>query len=374
MRRSPDHEPNESDQLRTLLDGDQRTAEIAYGIDPGFVHYRLIESIVGDRVMEFIHQQIREVPDSTPSWLRATHIGHIYTRTLVAFCEANEVPRLGALCAARRGRLFCSTERLAPTPDLYDQERVVTRVEKPELDNLSVELHYSTGHLSADTVKHYLHEGGHDMSLVALLQPGPLTNTLAFEPLVIGSPVLASTTPEPPFDGMEWWSLAYGEVYAEDIDTLSKVADHDLPADFSVMEHVSENAFKQCLAELLVEDPGKDWGGEQSDLFTSHIVLRGRRTSGAFLLKGPAKFSPMTVKHLGKNGDQIYRLAQEPAELLVVQHSHEITPAVRAMLRAFAIGPGRLRQRYCLIDGRDSLRILQAYDKLDRALELSAKS
>jgi hypothetical protein len=30
-----------------------------------------------------------------------------------------------------------------------------------------------------------------------------------------------------------------------------------------------------------------------------------------------------------------------------------------------------MARRYCLIDGRDSLRLLVAYDKLNRALELS---
>jgi hypothetical protein len=79
----------------------------------------------------------------------------------------------------------------------------------------------------------------------------------------------------------------------------------------------------------------------------------------------------MGLNHLGKNNDQIYRLAQEPAQLLVVQHCHDILPPVRATLREFAVSPGATR-RYCLIDGRDSLRLLAAYDKLNRALELSS--
>ena len=78
----------------------------------------------------------------------------------------------------------------------------------------------------------------------------------------------------------------------------------------------------------------------------------------------------MTLNQLGKNNDQIYRLAQEPAELLVVQHCHDITAAVRATLRAFTVTPGALR-RYCLIDGKDSFKILKAYDKLEQALKLS---
>lgn len=78
----------------------------------------------------------------------------------------------------------------------------------------------------------------------------------------------------------------------------------------------------------------------------------------------------MTLNSLGKNNDQIVRLASSPAEVLVVQHCHDITPPVRDTLRAFAVQPSRPR-RYCLMDGRDSLRLLKAYDKLERALELS---
>ncbi len=113
--------------------------------------------------------------------------------------------------------------------------------------------------------------------------------------------------------------------------------------------------------------------GEQSDHYTSHLTLGGRRVSAAFLLKGPARFQPMTLNNLGKNNDQIVRLANEPADVLIVQHSHDITQPVRATLRAFAVQPSRPR-RYCLIDGRDSLRLLRAYDKVERALELSGKA
>jgi hypothetical protein len=75
----------------------------------------------------------------------------------------------------------------------------------------------------------------------------------------------------------------------------------------------------------------------------------------------------MKLTHLGKNNDQIFRLSQEPAKVLIVQHSHDITPAVRATLRAFAVQPGNPR-RYCFIDGRDTLWLLSAYGLLDYAM------
>ena len=61
-------------------------------------------------------------------------------------------------------------------------------------------------------------------------------------------------------------------------------------------------------------------------------------------------------------GDQIDRLFSEPAELLVLQHCHEITPPVRGMMRAYAQQMGRPRL-FCLINGYDTLRVLEAYGK-----------
>jgi hypothetical protein len=121
------------------------------------------------------------------------------------------------------------------------------------------------------------------------------------------------------------------------------------------MKAVSEAAFKACLARILGDSVSKDWGGETSDHFTAHLHLCGRRVKGAFLLKGH---------------NQILRLCQEPADVYFVQHCHDITPDVHATLRAFAVQPA-LARRYCLINGRDSLRLLQAYKLYDEAVRLS---
>jgi hypothetical protein len=91
--------------------------------------------------------------------------------------------------------------------------------------------------------------------------------------------------------------------------------------------------------------------------------LGGKRLTAAFLLKGPANFREMTPDMLGRRADQIYRLAQTPANLLVVQHCHQIGEAVRATLRAFAVAPHDPR-RYCLMDGHDTYRLLKACGKL----------
>jgi hypothetical protein len=184
----------------------------------------------------------------------------------------------------------------------------------------------------------------------------------------MGFPWLEAS-PETDFEPM-WLACDFYEHYIEDVDEFSKVKEVAEPADAGPMSAVSEYAFKLCLSKILGDSPPSDWGGEQSDFFGAHLHLCGRRLKAAFLLKGPARFEPMKLTHLGKNANQIVRLAHEPAEILFVQHSHDILSDVRETLRAFAVQPSRPR-RYCLIDGRDSLRLLRAYNLYDEAVRLT---
>lgn len=149
-------------------------------------------------------------------------------------------------------------------------------------------------------------------------------------------------------------------------DQFSKIRDAKFKrhkSHLDALRDIPETEVKQAFAKIINEPTvPKDWGGEQSDLFTSQILVLGKQLSAAFAFKGPAKFHPMTMADLGKNGDQISRLYMEPADILILQHCHEITPPVRTMMRAFANQLGNLRQ-YCIIDGYDTYRILRAYEK-----------
>ena len=158
------------------------------------------------------------------------------------------------------------------------------------------------------------------------------------------------------------------EVYVDNIDSFARVRDVPPPqgkAALDPLRDIPEQKIKTAFAEIIGEQTvPKDWGGEQSDLFSTWVRLKDERISTAFAFKGPAKFHPMTLADLGKNGDQINRLFSEPAKLLVLQHCHQITPPVRGVMRAFAEQMGKPRL-FCLIDGYDTLRLFQAYGKCD---------
>lgn len=140
------------------------------------------------------------------------------------------------------------------------------------------------------------------------------------------------------------------------IDFGRPVTESELAAIRQVPEETVKNAFAGLTGESYVP---KDWGGERSDLYTSRAIVRGRQTSAAWLFKGRGHPYPMTVKALGKPGDQIGRLFSEPAELLVLQHCHQVTTAVVDMMDTYAHDLRNPRS-YMIIDGADTSRILKS--------------
>ncbi len=361
-----------SREHRAGLTVEQRNADMRLRIDPGFVHTRKIETVIGPEYMKLLDDEIRRLPDALPDHMRRMRVNNIYSRVLLRFCNAHEAPTLSELIGAGRGRLFCSIIEVEAAPELYqDVKQAVSRIVVPGVDSPVVELHYSTEHIVGDTLRTCLAQG-HTISVIAE-QFDYRDGKLIFRPLVMGGTWLYPPSEDDPLGGAAWYGGAFFENFIEDVDQFAAVKGVPTPAaaDIDVMREISERAFKTCLVELLGDDPKADWGGEVSDHFTSHLNLSGKRLTAAFLLKGPAHFAPMGLNHLGKNNDQILRLAKEPAELLVVQHSHEILPPVREFLRLVAVQPGAPR-RYLLIDGRDSLRLLTAYDMVDKARALTA--
>ena len=345
-----------------------RAAIVHHVIDPGFVHHRKIETILGSSGMSIIDEQIKKLPQNLPDWQRPVRIDHIYTRTMLMFCEAQNIRSLRQIVATRRGHLFCSNEELGPARPL-GEGRVANEILLGDGSTERIEVHYSTEHIFGSTPRERLHDGGFTFSIIAELQKFR-ENLITFDPVIIGTPWLEATDPE--HQGIEWYGTEYFQQFVEDFDEFAKVTSVDEPAGPDPMRLISEAAIKTCFAELLGDRAGKDWGGETSDYYSAHLRIGGRRVTAAFLFKGPARFEPMDLAHLGKKNDQIVRLADEPADVLIVQHCHDILPVVRKTLRAFAVQPSRPR-RYCCIDGRDTLRLLNAYNLYEKALALSIK-
>jgi hypothetical protein len=349
----------------------ERPLDLKHAIDPGFVNRRLCDTVLGERAVKAIDEEIRALPD-LPQGLYEARIDRIYTKYALGFCQVNEVRTLGEVIHDHNGSMFCSTEPVGPCPEIYssDSERLVSPWQPYREAEVTVEFHYSRQHVRGDTLRSELAKGSEVCIIGHLPQHRSGEQKLVFQPLVIGFPWLHTADPTWA-DRVIWLSRNFYEHFVEDFVEFAKVNEHDKPKSPDLMKHITERAFKRALAAILGDAATGDWGGETSDFVTAHLHLGSQRVTGAFLLKGPGSgFSPMLMTHLGKNADQIYRLAQEPASVLFVQHCHDVASAVRATLRAFAVQPSHPR-RYCIVDGRDSLWLLQSYDLYEQALEWS---
>ena len=353
-----------SPDLSMLLGGD-KTQMQGLIVDPGFVHHRKIQTVLMEQGTQIINQQVNQISPNTPEWQKNAVIDVIYTRILIHFCQVNTIKTLEEVLLDRCGLLFCSIVKLKPSKDIYDQQRVILECKPLEDSDLNVELHVTTCRLKS-TLKSQLYQGG---EFAVIAEHYRLDgNRLIFHPLLIGFPYIGDLETRDLS-----WTKTYNNFYKihiEDFEEFSKVKETEMPENFDEMKDIKEKVFKAALGKILSESTPKDWGGETSDFVTSHLHISGTRVSAAFLLKGPASFSPMKVRHLGTNGDQIIRLAREPADVLVVQHCHDITSAVVEMLKVFATQPSNPRY-YCVIDGRESLRLLKAYNLKEWALHES---
>ena len=108
----------------------------------------------------------------------------------------------------------------------------------------------------------------------------------------------------------------------------------------------------------------KDWGGERNDLYTSHLMIEGKRHATAFGFKGPAKKPPLTPGKMGANGDQIQRLFRTDAQVFIVQFEGEIAESVIDEMRAMAVNKSAENRKhiyYGVIGLEDSHRLRAKY-------------
>ncbi|MEA5480688.1 pentapeptide repeat-containing protein [Pseudanabaena galeata UHCC 0370] len=162
-------------------------------------------------------------------------------------------------------------------------------------------------------------------------------------------------------------------IHIDGIDSFEKVKNIDRNSISHLLRNgrfeIKEDEIQIGLEKILCEEfHKKDWGGEYNDLYTSNLIFQGERKSAAFLLKGKGERSPtMEIKHCGKNGDQLVRLLESPAELFFVQFVGNISESVikdidsKIKLHRYE---GQ-QSYYCVIDGLDTARLMYAYGLIE---------
>lgn len=130
-------------------------------------------------------------------------------------------------------------------------------------------------------------------------------------------------------------------------------------------EPILERDFKNGLQKILNEEGEfKDWGGETDDLFSTRLIMSGRRFSVAFGLKGRGTSGKLVPRKMGTQADQIQRLFSDPADIFLVQYCGQIDRSIIVQMEAFAIAKSVLMNKriyYGIIDGQDTSRIIEAY-------------
>lgn len=350
--------------MRDKFTAEQRSLNVYHHIDPGFINYRECFSAFGSRIRNIYQQQKREENDHVDTMLNH----HLMVSLVLNECRKREVKTLSeSLQNPQVGEVFSSTEVFLGTDeDLYEKQRVQNQI-KPAFEYPhDIFTEFTTTHFIADTGRT---EQGQENKISIVGKIRRVEKEVIIYPLIMGAPTLE----HPKNHNLDirqdliWFGFDWYQIFPEDIDEFSDCSKIDRTSCTEwegYMGNLSEKSVKNKLAEILGDKTKKDWGGELNDHYTATIHLNNKRITSAFLLKGPTNFSEMTPEMLGKRADQIFRLANTPANLLIVQHSHDIGEAVHATLRAFSVAPHNPR-RYCLIDGRDTYRILKAYDQLD---------
>lgn len=153
------------------------------------------------------------------------------------------------------------------------------------------------------------------------------------------------------------------ELTVDDIDSFSKVQ----KIRKAKVKRIPEEKIKQLLKLIIAED-GKfiDWGGEINDINTTRLKICGKRINASFALKGAGTSPPLTIKKMGKNGDQISRLFKSPSQAFFVMYDEQIDQSILDLMKELSENKSQKLNKkiyYGIIDGQDTARLFRAYQK-----------
>ena len=136
---------------------------------------------------------------------------------------------------------------------------------------------------------------------------------------------------------------------------------------------IDEKWFKEGLKRIIGEfGVFRDWGGESNDLFTTRIVLNGKRVRAAFALKGKGTKGKLVPKKMGAQGDQLQRLLDSEADVFFVQYWGQVSESIVDLLSKLANAKASSQDSviyFGIIDGKDTQRIVAAYREYFPSIE-----
>jgi len=152
-------------------------------------------------------------------------------------------------------------------------------------------------------------------------------------------------------------------ISVDDIESFRKVKEIS-KGDLMSVKKMAERKINRGICNILKQNDKKDWGGERNDIFSTRVLIGGKRTASAFALKGRGTRGILVPKKMGKSGDQISRLFKSAAEAFFIVHNDLIDESIFDLILTHAIQKSietRKKIFYCIIDGGDLARLVEAY-------------
>lgn len=338
---------------------------VEYQLSSYFLNLRRIADLIDNNELS----DKLKIMEKIPNFIQKQLIYGIFEKGLLKYLNENKTPTLEQLLYNKkleRGRLFtCHRDfyckglsGVTNIENVNESSPMAQVYSKLSEFNKTLKVFYRPIHLTS--ASSWVKLTGHTDLMVIGVVDAINSDEIIAKPLVMADVV---------YDNWDCVSQSHnlnkGEIHVDSIDSFKLIKDQPQPHknELNLLKSISETDIKKAFAEIIDEQAvPNDWGGEKSDLFSTHVEFNNERISTAFLFKGPSAFHPMKAKDLGKNGDQIDRLFNEPATLLILQHCHIVTNPIRSQMRAYASQVGNLRL-FCIINGYDTLRILRAYSK-----------
>ncbi len=346
-------EPAADNPVRRLAPA-ERNLDPYLHIDPCYLNVATCTKLFGYYFKDFyLSRTVKENTD----YARIFN-DHLLVTFAMDALRDREAASLGEVLAnPSPGDLFCSTELLEGTEGVFGEARARNRVVLPYAAARDVFIEFDPHHFLSQTERE-AHAGRVRTSLmchVDIVKDDLISATA----LVMGTPTFThfrnhGATLDFADHAADWF-----ETWPEDIDELAACAEIAPPAAAEwrrALENISCEAVCRALAEILdgTRLPGQADAG-------SRMIACGAHRAGA---EAPTAVAVAADGGAGQLGPAVLAaLGATPAELWIVQHCHTIGPAVREMVRAFAVRPHAPR-RFCLIDGADTWRILTAYGKI----------
>ena len=329
-------------------------------IDPSYINVATCAKVFGPYFKEFyLSRTIKENTDYAKVFN-----DHLLVTFAMDACRSRAVASLGEVLGdPLPGQLFCSTEALEGTAGVSGEARTRNRVVLPygcgrevfvELDPhhflSAAERGEQAGHTRTSLICH-----------VDVVKPDLVSATA----LIMGAPTFTHFRNDGAALDLAEAAADWFETLPGDIDQLKAMAGV-APPDEAVwpgaLAALPGEAVADALCAIMDGAPIAPGPGQRWRMIACGASRGGTEAPCALALMDP-KAAALEPDMLWDAPGVLAALAATPAELWIVQHGQGIGPAVREMVRAFAVRPHAPR-RYCLIDGADTWRILTAYGKL----------